>query len=188
MITSRSSTPRTVSGAARFEGAAWQHLEPGARVLIGAIVGLGCEVEDILPRHGQMLVLARVRTIAPSPGQRAPLQQLLNREICTERPIPVPLMYHQARRVTPTLLRMPNDRLDHRTIKRARNSRPKNATHIRSLLSLGRLHDDSRNQSSHQQTIQNNIRFGLARCGAQSEMCTKQVIDRVSPPPPTRQR
>lgn len=62
-----------VSGAARFEGADWLRLEPGARVLSGALAGLGCEVQELLPRHGQVLVLARVHTIAPRAGQIAPL-------------------------------------------------------------------------------------------------------------------
>ena len=65
-----------VAGVARFAGSDWLELDPGARVLVGAVVGLGCEVEEILPRHGQLLVLARVCAIAPrlpGLGKQAPL-------------------------------------------------------------------------------------------------------------------
>lgn len=62
-----------VAGSARFAGSDWLELDPGAQVLASAVVGLGCAVEEMIPRHGQVLVLARVCAIAPSPGQRAPL-------------------------------------------------------------------------------------------------------------------
>ncbi len=61
------------SGAARYAGAQWTRVAPGAQVLADAIVGLGCEVEELVPRHGQVMVLARVHTVAGAAPARAPL-------------------------------------------------------------------------------------------------------------------
>jgi len=60
-------------GAARYEGAHWEWVDPGVRVLATAVVGLGCEVEDITARHGHLLVLAAVRSIAHLHPGREPL-------------------------------------------------------------------------------------------------------------------
>lgn len=61
------------SGAARYDGADWVRVAPGAQVLADALIGLGCEVEEIVPRHGQILVLARVCSINRAAGGGAPL-------------------------------------------------------------------------------------------------------------------
>ena len=62
-----------MTGAARYAGALWTSLAPGAQVLTDAVVALGCEVEEILPRHGQIVVLARVCTVLQTGSAGMPL-------------------------------------------------------------------------------------------------------------------
>ncbi|MBS0499762.1 MAG: flavin reductase [Burkholderiaceae bacterium] len=62
-----------IRGAARYEGAPWEWMAPGAQVLAGAVAGFGCAVEEITARHGHLLVLAAVRSMAHLHPGRAPL-------------------------------------------------------------------------------------------------------------------
>ncbi len=56
-------------GDERYESALWSTLETGAPILADALVGLDCEVEDIVPRHSHGIVIGRVRATASQPAQ-----------------------------------------------------------------------------------------------------------------------
>lgn len=60
-------------GAARYGDSAWTRLLPdGAPVLADAVVTMDCEADELLERHGHILIIGRVREIrvaeeAPQP-------------------------------------------------------------------------------------------------------------------------
>lgn len=63
-----------IRGAARYDGAAWTTAVTGAPLLVGALVALDCELEEVIERHGQLLVFGRIRAVVPgAPGLRSPL-------------------------------------------------------------------------------------------------------------------
>ena len=49
-----------VSGPARYDGAAWELVQPGMRLLTGAPAAFGCVVEEMIDRDGYSIVIGRV--------------------------------------------------------------------------------------------------------------------------------
>jgi len=52
-----------LNGAARFAGAEWTTRASGVPILVGALAAIDCEVEDIVERHSQAIVIGRVRDL-----------------------------------------------------------------------------------------------------------------------------
>ena len=51
----------------RFAGSEWTARAPGAPLLVGALVGIDCEVEEIVERNSHGIVIGRVRHLRVSP-------------------------------------------------------------------------------------------------------------------------
>lgn len=49
-----------VHGPARYDGATWETVQPGMRLLIGAPAAFGCIVEDMIDRDGYSIIIGRV--------------------------------------------------------------------------------------------------------------------------------
>ena len=47
-------------GPARYDGADWEVVQPGMRLLIGAPAAFGCMVEEMIDRDGYSIVMGRV--------------------------------------------------------------------------------------------------------------------------------
>lgn len=60
-----------VKGAARYEGAEWETLVTGARVLVGAPAAFDCTVEEMIARDAHSILIGRVRAIRTAPGAGA---------------------------------------------------------------------------------------------------------------------
>lgn len=58
-------------GAARFAGGSWTTGPSGVPLLEGALVAIGCEVDEIIDRHSHALVLGRVVHLATSKANAA---------------------------------------------------------------------------------------------------------------------
>lgn len=60
-----------VKGAARYDGAEWETAVTGARLLQGAPAAFDCEVEEMIDRDSQTILIGRVRAIRTTPGAGA---------------------------------------------------------------------------------------------------------------------
>ena len=58
-----------LKGADRFTLGTWTRLATGAPVLEGASGVIDCEVEEVIERHGTLIVLGRVRDFASTEGK-----------------------------------------------------------------------------------------------------------------------
>jgi flavin reductase (DIM6/NTAB) family NADH-FMN oxidoreductase RutF len=62
------------AGAARYGSDAWTQLtRDGAPVLADAVVAMDCEAEELLERHGHILIIGRVRAVHVAEQAPAPL-------------------------------------------------------------------------------------------------------------------
>jgi flavin reductase (DIM6/NTAB) family NADH-FMN oxidoreductase RutF len=60
-----------VKGAARYEGAEWETVVTGARLLKGAAAAFDCTVEEMIDRATHTILIGRVRAIRMTPGAGA---------------------------------------------------------------------------------------------------------------------
>lgn len=49
-----------VHGPARYDGALWETIAPGIRLLAGAAAAFGCEVEEMIDKDGYSIVIGRI--------------------------------------------------------------------------------------------------------------------------------
>lgn len=71
-----------LKGPDRYRGAEWTRLASGAPVLDDAIAAVDCVVEEVLPRHGHVLVIGKVAAIRSRGGQSL--------GYCAGRYVPIP--------------------------------------------------------------------------------------------------
>ncbi|MFD1561191.1 flavin reductase family protein [Paraburkholderia silviterrae] len=75
---------RGEQGEARYGGDEWVHASPGgAPLLADSVVAMDCEVEELIVRHGHLLIIGRVRAV--------------NRD----ESVPRPLLYWQGQYTAP---------------------------------------------------------------------------------------
>lgn len=60
-----------VQGAARYDGAEWETLVTGARLLKGAPAAFDCDVEEMIDRATHTILIGRVRAIRQTEGAGA---------------------------------------------------------------------------------------------------------------------
>jgi flavin reductase (DIM6/NTAB) family NADH-FMN oxidoreductase RutF len=77
-----------LEGADRYRGAKWTTLlRDGAAILEDALAGVDCVIEEMLPRHGHVIIIGRVREILqPTDGQPLLYWQGAYRQIVHNQP------------------------------------------------------------------------------------------------------
>ncbi|WP_233869476.1 flavin reductase family protein [Paraburkholderia adhaesiva] len=65
---------RGEQGEARYGDEAWTHMtHDGAPLLVDSVVAMDCEVEELIVRHGHLLIIGRVRAVARDESVPRPL-------------------------------------------------------------------------------------------------------------------
>jgi flavin reductase (DIM6/NTAB) family NADH-FMN oxidoreductase RutF len=76
-------------GAARYGNDEWVQMTPdGAPLLADSVVAMDCEVEELLVRHGHILVIGRVRALARDESAPNPLVYWQGQYTALAEPLP----------------------------------------------------------------------------------------------------
>lgn len=80
------------TGSARYGSNAWTRLSPdGPPVLADSVVAMDCEAEELLERHGHILIFGRVRAVHLAKHMPQPLLYWQGRYTRLAHPRPVPI-------------------------------------------------------------------------------------------------